>query len=274
MPQAPFLPASAQPYPVLLDAYPHPAFIVRTDSTLRPIWINKALDSVLGDVGVQLRDSFVHILASAEDGQRYGLWSAEDGEIPRTVRTGKKRCRTEDEGESSTSANSTTVTVRVRLATGEGELQLVKTRLDNLLIVTSILKSQHPLPVDKVSPVPSKRVRADKFTGSLAPLPPLRLPSNHTPLTPERTPVLPTFSPTSSRSSANGSTSNRLQHTLGAVVPGPRPTSTQTLYESHAWENTPLGARSTWPERLRACVNIMQTSPHAVSSIPRRSSVT
>ncbi|KAF8603054.1 hypothetical protein BDV93DRAFT_178308 [Ceratobasidium sp. AG-I] len=245
MPQAPFLPASAQPYPILLDAYPYPAFITRIDSTLRPVWINKALDSALGDADVQLRDSFVHILASAEDGQRYGLWSAEDDEAPRTVRIGKKRCRTEDEGESSTSADPTTVTVRVRLATGEGELELVKTRLENLLIITSTLKLQHPRSAGKVSPVPSKRVRGEKFI--------------------ERTPLLSTYSPTSSRSSANGSGSHKVQHTLGAMASGPRPTATQTLYETHSWEDTPLGARSTWPERLRACVNIMQTSPHATA---------
>lgn len=263
MPLAPFLPASAQPYPVLLDAYPYPAFIVRTDSTLRPVWTNKAFVSTLGDADVEMKDSFVRVLATAEDGQRYGLWSVEDEEVPRSVRAGKKRCRTEDE-EDFAGANPTTVTVRVQLANGEAELELVKSRLENLLIITSTLKQQPSQSANKVSP--SKRVRGDKFIGSLAPLPSLRLPADQALLTPERTPVLPSQSPTSSRSSANGSTSHKVQHTLGALVSRPRTTATQTLFDSHAWENTPLGDRSTWSERLRACVNIMQTSPHAVST--------
>lgn len=248
MPLAPFLPAEAAPYPVLLDAYPCPAFIVRAQSTLRPVWANQAYDAAFG-CGLDLKDSFVHVLATAEDGQRFGMWSVEEG------RPGKKRCR-DDEVEFTTSV----LKVRVRVVGGEADLRLVKTRVDDVLVITSTLALRSP---NDVSPVPSKRVRED--TLSLGPLPPLKLQTHL--LTPEGTPVIPTQSPISSRSSSTAPWPHKLPHTLGAVVPSPYPTATQALFESYPWENTPLGDRSTWSERLRAAVNIMQTSPHPVSHL-------
>lgn len=247
MPLAPFVPCLAPGYPVLLDAYPCPAFVVRARSTLRPIWANRAYEAAFGSAGVELKDSFVHVLASTEDGQRYGFWSVDE---PR----GKKRSW--DERPYVTS----TLTVRVKANGRLGDLHLVKTRLDDLLIVTSTLELSHD-----ESPVPPKRQREAL---NLGPLPPLKL-SNTGVLTPEGTPVIPSQSPIGSRSIAS-----KVSHTLGAVVQSPCPTATAALFKSHPWHTTPLGDRSTWSERLRAAVNIMQTSPHPVSLFARRSFVT
>ncbi|KAJ1305265.1 hypothetical protein OPQ81_000293 [Rhizoctonia solani] len=262
MPPAPFLPTSAQPYPTLLDAYPCPAFIVRVQATLRPIWANRAYNAAFGVPGILLKDSFVHALATTDDGQSYGTWSMDTlSEI--RPRLGGKRSR--GFGDESDTEDFTTapLTVRIRLAGGEGELRLVKTRVEDLLIMISTLEfSTPPSPMD-ISPVPAKRFRDGSFTGTLGALPPLKLTTNHKLLTPEGTPLLSNASPDSSRcSSAAGSWPFKVQHTLGAVVPGPSATATQALFESHPWEQTPLGDRSTWSERLRTSVNIMQTSPH------------
>lgn len=230
MPLAPFVPFEAAPYPVLLDAYPCPAFVVRVQATLRPIWANRAYEAAFGGGD---KDSLVRVLATSDDGQRYAMWSVDT----------KKRCRDEE-------YSTNTLTVRVRIATGNADLHLIKTRLDDVLIMTCTLELK-----SDVSPIPTKRIR-DNF--SIAPVP-IKL------LTPEGTPVIPSQSPISSRSSS--AMSSKLPHTLGAVVTGPCPTATKALFNSHAWENTPLGNPATWSERLRSTVNIMQTSPHPVRPI-------
>ncbi|CAE6437936.1 unnamed protein product [Rhizoctonia solani] len=262
MPLAPFLPTSAQPYPALLDAYPCPAFIVRVQSTLRPVWANRAYNAAFAVPGIPLKDSFVHSLATIDDGQNYGMWSM-DGPLDPRPRLGKKRSRGFGDETDIEDFTTAPLTVRVRLAGGEGVLQLVKTRVEDLLIMISTLEiSTPPSPMD-ISPVPAKRIRDTSFTDTLAPLPPLKLTVNHKLLTPEGTPILPNASPDSSRcGSATGPWPFKVQHTLGAVLPGPSVTATQALFESHPWEKTPLGHRSTWSERLRASINIMQTSPH------------
>ncbi|CCO30021.1 multi-sensor signal transduction histidine kinase [Rhizoctonia solani AG-1 IB] len=262
MPPAPFLPTSAQPYPALLDAYPCPAFIVRTQSTLRPVWANRAYNAAFGVPGILLKDSFVHALSTTDDGQNYGMWSMDTSSEPR-LRLGKKRSRGFSDEVDVEQFTTAPLTVRMRLAGGEGELRLVKTRVEDMLIMISTLEfSTPPSPMD-ISPAPAKRFRDNSFTGTLVPLPPLKVTTNHRLLTPEDTPVLPSaFSDTSS--SATGPWPFKVPHTLGAVVPGPSATATQALFESHPWEKTPLGDRSTWSERLRSAVNIMQTSPHAM----------
>ncbi|CAE6413645.1 unnamed protein product [Rhizoctonia solani] len=262
MPPAPFLPASAQPYPAMLDAYPCPAFIVRAQSTLRPVWANRAYNAAFGVLGISLKDSFVHSIATMDDGQNYGMWSM-GSPLETRPRLGKKRSR--EFGDEADAEDFTTapLVVRVRVVGGEGELRLVKTRVEDMLIMISTLEfSTPPSPMD-ISPIPAKRIRDDSFIGTLAPLPPLKLTLNHRLLTPEDTPILSNASPDSSRcGSAAGPGPFKVQHTLGAVVPGPSETATQALFESHPWETTPLGHRSTWSERLRTSVNIMQTSPH------------
>ncbi|KAG8714935.1 hypothetical protein FRC11_006434 [Ceratobasidium sp. 423] len=262
MPPAPFLPTSAQPYPALLDAYPCPAFIVRIQSTLRPVWANRAYHAAFGAPAVLLKDSFVHALATTDDGQSYGMWST-DSPLEAGSRLGKKRSRGFGDEADVEDFTTAPLTVRIRLVGGEGELRLVKTRVEDMLIMISTLElSTPPSPMD-ISPVPAKRIRDNSFTGALAPLPPLKLTANHKLLTPEGTPILSDISPDSSRcGSAAGPWPFKVQHTLGAVVPGPSATATQALFESHPWEKTPLGDRSTWSERLRTSVNIMQTSPH------------
>ncbi|KAF8754502.1 His Kinase A (phosphoacceptor) domain [Rhizoctonia solani] len=246
MPLAPFLPTSAQPYPALLDAYPCPAFIVRAQSTLRPL---------------------CSCASTTDDGQSYGMWSME-ASSQLMPRLGKKRSRGFDDGVDAGDFTTAPLTVRIRVAGGEGALRLVKARVEDMVIMISTLElSTPPSPMD-TSPAPAKRFRDNSFTGALAPLPPLKLSINHKLLTPEGTPVLPNLSPDTSRSasaSATGSWPFKVPHTLGAVVPGPSATATQALFDSHPWEKTPLGDRSTWSERLRSAVNIMQTSPHATA---------
>ncbi|KAF8714658.1 His Kinase A (phosphoacceptor) domain, partial [Rhizoctonia solani] len=267
MPLAPFLPTSAQPYPALLDAYPCPAFIVRAQSTLRPVWANRAYNAAFGVPGVPLKDSFVHALSTTDDGQSYGMWSME-ASSQLMPRLGKKRSRGFDDVVDAGDFTTAPLTVRIRVAGGEGALRLVKSRVEDMVIMISTLElSTPPSPMD-ISPAPAKRFRDNSFTGALAPLPPLKLSINHKLLTPEGTPVLPNLSPDTSRSasaSATGSWPFKVPHTLGAVVPGPSATATQALFDSHPWEKTPLGDRSTWSERLRSAVNIMQTSPHATA---------
>ncbi|KAG9096795.1 hypothetical protein FRC06_008308 [Ceratobasidium sp. 370] len=258
MPQPPFLPETAAPYPILLDVYPYPAFVVRLSATMRPVWANRAFYAAFGAPGIPLADCFVHALATTDDGERYGLWSAAGEEQSRT-RPGRKRARADDDDEPEPS-----VTVRVRAIGEEGLLQLVKSQIDDLLVITSVVASAPQL-TNRASPVPPKRVRDDSFAGSLAPLAALRLDSNQPLLTPDMTPVLPHRSPASPCSPTNGSKPSRAARTLGAVDPAPCPTATQTLLDSHPWESTPLGPRSAWSERLRACVNFMQTSPHATA---------
>ncbi|KAG8744045.1 hypothetical protein FRC10_010934 [Ceratobasidium sp. 414] len=256
MPQPPFLPDTAAPYPVLLDVYPYPAFVVHMNATLRPVWANRAFYAAFGAPGIPLADRFVHALATTADGERYGLWSAAGEEQSRTC-AGRKRAWVDADDEPEPS-----MTVRVRATGGEGLLQLVKAQVDDVLIIISFVASS-PQSTSRVSPAPPKRVRDDSFAGSLAPLAALRLDSTQPLLTPEMTPVLPFRSPASPGPPTNGSKPARAARTLGAVDPAPCPTATQTLLDSHPWENTPLGPRSTWSERLRACVNFMQTSPHA-----------
>ncbi|CAE6473009.1 unnamed protein product [Rhizoctonia solani] len=262
MPLAPFLPTSAQPYPILLDAYPCPAFIVPVQSTLRPVWANRAYHAAFGGSGILLKDSFVHALATTGDGQNYGNWSLESS-LEARPRLGKKRSREFGDETSVEGFTTTPLTVRVRLAGAEGELRLVKTRVEDMLIMISTLElNTPPSPMD-ISPIPAKRIRDTSFTGALGPLPPLKLTTDHSLLTPEGTPVLSDASLDNSRcSSVAGPWPFKVQHSLSSTVPGPSSTATQALFESHPWEKTPLGDRSTWSERLRASVNIMQTSPH------------
>ncbi|QRV93187.1 protein-histidine kinase [Ceratobasidium sp. AG-Ba] len=265
MPLPPFLPGKAAPYPVLLDAYPYPAFIVRTNATLRPVWANRAFHAAFDVPSIPLADCFVHALVTADDGESYGLWSAAGEEQSRT-RTSRKRARAEAGDDAEPSVAVATVTVRIRMASGEALLQLVKSRLEDLLIITSTIESAPESSTRDVSPIPPKRVRDASFNGALAPLPPLRLDLNRPLLTPEITPLLQSpRSPLSSRPSPSGSNYTRVAHTIGAVEPAPPPTSTQTLLESYPWETTPLGPRSGWSERLRAYVNFMQTSPHTTA---------
>lgn len=274
MPLPPFIPDAAQSFPTLLDAYPCPAFIVRVQSTLRPVWANRAFGAAFSVPNVPLKDSFVHVLASTEDGQRYAMWSMDTSTEPRS-RPGKKRYR-EDEGEAdSTDFTTTQLSVRVRLVIGEGELRLVKTRLDDLLIITSTLDFHLISPTD-VSPVPNKRIRDDPFPATFSPLPRLKLNTCNSLLTPEGTPVISTQSPLSAPSGSASVVAwpSKAHHTLGAVVPAPCPTATKALFDSFSWDKTPLGSQSTWSERLCTAVNIMQTSPHPVSTITRRSSIT
>ncbi|KAG8682315.1 hypothetical protein FRC09_016855, partial [Ceratobasidium sp. 395] len=198
MPQPPFLAEQAAPYPVLLDAYPCPAFVVRANAILRPIWANRAFYSAFGAPGVPLADCFVHALATTEDGEHYALWCATREEQSRT-HTGRKRSWIETDNGPEPSVIPTTAMIRVRTMSGEMLLQLVKSEIDSLLIITSIVESASQ-PTRDVSPVPPKRMRDDsQFPGSLAPLPPLRLNPNQL-LTPELTPMLPLPSPTSPRS--------------------------------------------------------------------------
>ncbi|CUA71218.1 protein-histidine kinase [Rhizoctonia solani] len=262
MPLAPFLPTSAQPYPTLLDAYPCPAFVAPVQSTLRPVWANRAYHAAFGVPGILLKDSFVHALATTDDGRSYGEWSIDSSLEPRP-RLGRKRSRGFSDEASVEDFITVPLTVRVRLAGGEGELRLVKARVEDMLIMISTLElSTPPSPMD-ISPVPAKRIRDASSTRSLAPLPPLKLTTNHRLLTPEDTPVIPNLSPdTSRRSSVSGQWPFKVQLSSSPIVPGPSVTATQALFESHPWEKTPLGDRSTWSERLRSSVNIMQTSPH------------
>ncbi|EUC67656.1 multi-sensor signal transduction histidine kinase, partial [Rhizoctonia solani AG-3 Rhs1AP] len=262
MPLAPFLPTSAQPYPTLLDAYPCPAFIVPAQSTLRPVWANRAYHAAFRGPDILLKDSFVRALATTGDGQSYGIWSL-DSSLEARPRLGKKRSREFGDETSVDGFTTAPLTVRVRLAEAEGELRLVKTRMDDMLIMISTLElTTPPSPMD-ISPIPAKRIRDTSFIGALGPLPPLKLTIDHNLLTPEGTPVLSDASLDNSRcSSVAGPWPFKVQHSLSSAVPGPCVTATQALFESHPWEKTPLGHRSTWSERLRASVNIMQTSPH------------
>ncbi|CAE6471953.1 unnamed protein product [Rhizoctonia solani] len=262
MPLAPFLPTSAQPYPTLLDAYPCPAFIVPAQSTLRPVWANRAYHAAFRGPDILLKDSFVRALATTGDGQSYGIWSL-DSSLEARPRLGRKRSREFGDETSVDGFTTAPLTVRVRLAEAEGELRLVKTRMDDMLIMISTLElTTPPSPMD-ISPIPAKRIRDTSFIGALGPLPPLKLTIDHNLLTPEGTPVLSDASLDNSRcSSVAGPWPFKVQHSLSSAVPGPCVTATQALFESHPWEKTPLGHRSTWSERLRASVNIMQTSPH------------
>ncbi|QRW07342.1 protein-histidine kinase [Ceratobasidium sp. AG-Ba] len=248
MPLPPFLPGKAAPYPVLLDAYPYPAFIVRTNATLRPVWANRAFHAAFDVAGIQLADCFVHALVTADDGEHYGFWSAAGEEQSRT-RTSRKRARAEVGEDAETSVTVATVTVRIRMASGEALLQLVKSRLEDLLIITSTVESAPESSTRDVSPIPPKRVRDANFAGALAPLAPLRLDLNRPLLTPEITPLLQTpQSPFSSLPSLGGSNYSCVAHTIGAVESAPPP-------QQHSYFWNPTRGRPLLSVRAQADVS-------------------